>query len=113
MARLGPRACRSRIFPTRPIPRSGATFVSLSSPESRAGRRRGKCRRAVMVKGTLFLAAFGLAVLAGAGKQTSEKASNNNASKASVVIVATGGTIAGAQESQSSYGYTSGQFKVE
>jgi len=42
-----------------------------------------------------------------------DKAPAKQAKKANIVILATGGTIAGAQDQKTSYGYTSGTFKVE
>jgi L-asparaginase len=67
--------------------------------------------------GGIFIALLGLlgaAYAAGKDEQTTQANTQQAAkNKPRIVILATGGTIAGAQTSQKEYGYTSGQFKVE
>ena len=64
----------------------------------------------------LMLGAVGIAAvapqLAGAGDEPKKTGAQAPAPKKQVVVLATGGTIAGVRQ-RSGYGYTSGEFKVE
>jgi L-asparaginase len=57
--------------------------------------------------------AWGAAHGQGGNETTKNAQATSTKAKPRVLILATGGTIAGAQASQKEHGYTSGQFKVE